>query len=184
VLGAVTFAPSIFFTATTDYTHVATMELVYKADSVDLLNDNTVEFFLDSTFVPPAGEFIVTNAGGTSVAPLFENDSIWLHRLDVTDINPGVIPAKFELGQNYPNPFNPSTNIEFAVPSRSHVKLSVYNVMGQKVRTLVDEELDAGWKLITWDGKSDSGKEVGSGVYLYRVEAGDFIESKKMMLVK
>ncbi|MBD3218833.1 MAG: T9SS type A sorting domain-containing protein [candidate division Zixibacteria bacterium] len=184
IMGAVVFSPAVFFTATTDYTLVCTFEMIYKASELDLIDDSTVQFFLDSAFIPPATEFIFTDADGNTVRPIFENDTIYLHRRDITDINPGVIPAKFELGQNYPNPFNPTTNIEFAVPVRSNVKLSVYNVMGQKVRTLVNEELDAGWKMVTWDGKSDSGNEVGSGVYLYRVEAGDFIESKKMTLVK
>ncbi len=174
----------IFFAATDVPKRAATFKLTYIADSLDAIIDVKQQFFYDSTFYGDAGTFLLTHQDGVSVFPLLENDTIQLGISKVTDINPGIIPAKFELGQNYPNPFNPTTNIEFAVPLRSHVKLNVYNVMGQKVRTLVNEELDAGWKLITWDGKSDSGNEVGSGVYLYRVKAGDFIESKKMMLVK
>ncbi|HDS01570.1 MAG TPA: T9SS type A sorting domain-containing protein, partial [candidate division Zixibacteria bacterium] len=184
IMGGIAFAPQIMFVASEEYVHVASAVLIYNPDSAGVLVDNTVEFYMDSSYFPPAGDFIVTNVGGVSVVPIIENDTVFLHRLEVTDINPGVIPAKFELGQNYPNPFNPTTNIEFAVPSRTHVKLNVFNIAGQKVRTLVNEELEAGWKLVTWDGKTDSGDEVGSGVYLYRVEAGDFVESKKMMLVK
>ncbi|NIS16809.1 MAG: T9SS type A sorting domain-containing protein [candidate division Zixibacteria bacterium] len=183
-MGAIAFAPLVFFPASTEYVHVATAVLVYKADSVNAIIDSKQQFFIDSSYFPPGGDFILTTYTGFSLSPELVNDTIQLGISKVTDINPGVIPAKFELGQNYPNPFNPTTNIEFAVPARTHVRLNVYNITGQKVRTLIDQELEAGWKLVTWDGKSDSGNEVGSGMYLYRVEAGDFVESKKMMLVK
>jgi hypothetical protein len=95
-----------------------------------------------------------------------------------------VIPEKFELKQNYPNPFNPMCNIEYSLPRGSHVRLSIYNILGQKVRVLVDEDQSAGYKSIRWDGRDNQGREVTSGIYFYRIEARDFVQSKKMVLMK
>jgi hypothetical protein len=91
----------------------------------------------------------------------------------------GALPTGFALGQNYPNPFNPVTNVGFSLARTSAVKLEVYNMIGQIVATLVDDRLDAGQHIVTWDGS-----EMASGVYLYRIEAGAFIETKKMTLLK
>ncbi len=93
------------------------------------------------------------------------------------------LPIDFELAQNYPNPFNPSTTIEFAVPSSSRVRLTVYNTLGQVIEVLADENMSAGRHSVEWDG-TGNGIRVASGVYLYRVEAGDFAETKKMVLTK
>jgi len=93
-------------------------------------------------------------------------------------------PNEFDLRQNYPNPFNPTTIIEYALPKASFVKIAIYNVLGQRVRNLVDEEQDPGYKKIHWDGRDDADVEVGSGVYFYRIKAGDFVECKKMTLLK
>ncbi|MFZ5979163.1 MAG: FlgD immunoglobulin-like domain containing protein [Candidatus Zixiibacteriota bacterium] len=104
---------------------------------------------------------------------------------DVEDNEYGdVLPYRFELSQNYPNPFNPVTTIQYNLPERSHVTIEVYNVLGQKVRTLVDREESAGSYKITWDGTSSSGNAVSSGVYLYRFQADDYTETKKMVLLK
>jgi hypothetical protein len=156
-------------------------------DSDSLLTIQTAEqfFSMDSSLIPPAAEFVLTTSVGSSDhCTSYTNPGVTLKFSKVTDINPGVLPAKFELAQNYPNPFNPDTKIEFAVPQKSQVDLVIYNVMGQKVRTLISDELDAGWKQVTWDGKDDSGNTVSSGIYLYKLNAGEFVDSKKMTLVK
>jgi len=93
-------------------------------------------------------------------------------------------PEEFGLRQNYPNPFNPTTVIQYALPKASEVRIQIYNVLGQKVRNLVDEAQEPGYKMIHWDGKDDDGTEVSSGVYFYRIEAGDFVKNKKMTLLK
>jgi len=85
---------------------------------------------------------------------------------------------------NYPNPFNPSTIIEFALASREHVSLVVYNINGQKIRQLADREFEAGTHAISWDGRDESGEPVATGVYFYRLKAGDIVQSKKMVLLK
>ena len=94
------------------------------------------------------------------------------------------LPGSFQLAQNYPNPFNPSTEISFSLPSNSHVELDIYNVLGQKVKSLVSGELTAGEHTVMWDGQNASGATVSSGVYFYRIAAGDFTDTKKMMMLK
>jgi len=95
-----------------------------------------------------------------------------------------LLPDNYSLSQNYPNPFNPNTKIEFALPERSVVNICVFNILGQEVVNLIDEELEAGYYLIDWDGTNSSGGSVTSGVYFYKIQAGDFVETKKMMLLK
>jgi len=89
------------------------------------------------------------------------------------------VPDVFALNQNYPNPFNPSTEISFGLPVASHVELTIYNILGQKVETLVDREMEAGNHTVTWNAD-----KVSSGVYFYRIAAKDFTETKKMLMLK
>ena len=96
----------------------------------------------------------------------------------------GSLPTSFALEQNYPNPFNPTTEIPLALPVDSYVELSVYNVLGQTVITLVSGEMPAGHHLISWDGTDADGGSVASGVYFYRISADSFKATKKMMLLK
>ncbi len=99
-----------------------------------------------------------------------------------------MVPASFVLHQNYPNPFNPSTTIEFDISADGSglqdVELSVFNILGQKVKTLVNEPLTPGHYSAQWDSKSDNNKPVATGVYLYRLKIGDQRETKKMVLLK
>lgn len=95
-----------------------------------------------------------------------------------------LLPKSVELGQNYPNPFNPSTTISFSVSERSHVTLTVYNVLGQKVANLVDEEKPAGDYRVTWDGSGAAGDRLASGIYFYAVQTESQSEAKKMLLLK
>jgi hypothetical protein len=90
-----------------------------------------------------------------------------------------MIPDVYALEQNYPNPFNPNTTIKFAVPKESIVNLSIYNVLGELVSTLVDEEMIPGYYEYKFNASN-----LASGVYLYRIKAGDFVETKKMVLLK
>lgn len=95
------------------------------------------------------------------------------------------IPKTFSLYQNYPNPFNPSTIISYSVPQSENIKLIIYNVLGEKVKTLVNGEISAGNHYIQWDGKDDNNIPVSSGVYFFQLSAGsNFIDTKKMMLLK
>jgi hypothetical protein len=94
------------------------------------------------------------------------------------------IPHEFSLEQNHPNPFNPETQIRYALPHATQVKLVLYNILGRKVRTLVDEYQPAGYKTVHWDGKDQDGNEVSSGIYFYRLQAGEYNEIRKMVIVK
>lgn len=94
------------------------------------------------------------------------------------------IPENFGLGQNYPNPFNPMTEMRFDIPTRSRVQISIYNILGHRVNTLIDQEIGAGTYIATWDGTTSNGQAAPSGVYFYRMTAGNFAQTKKAMLVK
>jgi hypothetical protein len=107
----------------------------------------------------------------------------------VTDVEEeegeGVNRPQFSLSNNYPNPFNPETKIQYTVGSKqTPIRLTIYNVLGQKVTTLADEPKRAGTHHVIWDGKNDEGKEVASGIYFYQLKAGGFTETKKMLLLK
>jgi len=93
-------------------------------------------------------------------------------------------PLEFSVGQNYPNPFNPSTMIQYALPHDAEVNLLIYNVLGQKVKILVNEFQTAGFKSVEWDGKDDRGSVVATGIYFYKLKAGEFIQTKKMVMLK
>ena len=94
------------------------------------------------------------------------------------------MPAAYELAQNYPNPFNPSTTIQFAVPAAEQVTLNIYNITGQLVETLVNDNLDAGFHQVVWNGSNLHGSQVASGMYFYHLQAGEFKQIKKMFLLK
>ena len=95
-----------------------------------------------------------------------------------------ALPKVAALHQNFPNPFNPSTEIRFDIPSEGLVKLRIYNQLGQTVRTLADKRMKAGTYRVKWDGTTEAGHQVSSGVYFYNLEAGDFGQIRKMTLVK
>lgn len=95
-----------------------------------------------------------------------------------------VTPVEFGLSQNYPNPFNPMTQFSLDLVDETHVSFVIYNVTEQKVRTLVNQTMPAGSHTLTWDGTNENGQTLTSGVYFYRVIAGDKTVTKKMTLLK
>ncbi|UCE17421.1 MAG: T9SS type A sorting domain-containing protein [Gemmatimonadota bacterium] len=100
------------------------------------------------------------------------------------DIVVRTVPKTFELAQNYPNPFNPETNITYGLPEDGTVVMKVYNVLGQEIRTLVNEQQSAGYYTVIWDGTNDNGEMVSTGVYIYSIMAGRYVDTKRMVLVK
>lgn len=94
------------------------------------------------------------------------------------------LPGRFSLSQNYPNPFNGTTIIKFALPKSTHVRLEIFNTLGQRVTILTNEFLEAGYHTIEWPGTNYNGQEVSTGIYLYYIEAGEYRKSRKMMLLK
>jgi len=95
-----------------------------------------------------------------------------------------TVPNSFALDQNYPNPFNPTTEISFSIGEASHVSLEIYNVLGEKVTTLLNDYMAVGQHTVTWNSVNDNGQAVSSGIYYYRLSAGSFSATKKMLLIK
>lgn len=95
-----------------------------------------------------------------------------------------LLPDAFSLSQNYPNPFNPQTVIKYTLPEDCHVKLTIYNVLGQKVKTLVNQYQNAGYRMVHWDGRDDRNNEIPSGVYFYKMETPKYSDTKKMVLLR
>jgi hypothetical protein len=134
----------------------------------------------DAVFTSPNGE---QEGLGPSIFVMEFNES----DVPVTSVafrTPSDIPKTYALRQNFPNPFNPETRITYELPVGAKVRLEIYNVLGQKVRTLVQGDQPIGVHQVVWDGTNDAGAKVGSGVYLYVLKAGTFVESKKMLLLK
>ena len=102
----------------------------------------------------------------------------------VEKLDSEIIPKKYRLEQNYPNPFNPSTSISFQIPKPGHVSLNIYDASGKLVRTLVNETRSEGLNEVNWNGKDNKGVAVVSGIYFYKLTAGSFDETKKMVLLR
>jgi len=96
----------------------------------------------------------------------------------------GTRPEEFQLYQNYPNPFNPSTAIRFDLARPEKIDLALYNLAGQKVATLAQGHREAGAHTLRWDGRDENGRELASGVYLYRLQAGSQVETRKLLLLR
>ena len=95
-----------------------------------------------------------------------------------------AIPDEFALGQNYPNPFNPTTSISYQLPVSGTVRLQVFNLNGELVTTLVNGEMSAGYHTVEWNGLTSTGRSIASGVYLYRIQANEFVQVRKMIMMK
>ena len=104
--------------------------------------------------------------------------------ISVDGENSSGLPSEFSLSQNYPNPFNPVTTIAYALPNQANVRLIIYNLLGQEVARLVDNGQEAGFYSVQWNGRSSGGSLAASGIYIYRLQAGDFVQTKKMALLK
>jgi hypothetical protein len=111
----------------------------------------------------------------------YHTSGVYRHNFSIiTNIqNNNNIPTSFKLLQNYPNPFNPTTKIKFELPKSNYVTLKIYDAIGREIATLVNEQLIAGTYQVDWDGSN-----YASGVYYYQLRTGDFVETKKMVLVK
>lgn len=125
---------------------------------------------------------IFTYSYGTYKISLRDGNDIGV----TTGINKNFKPAplSYQLKQNYPNPFNPETRIYFEIPKSQNVTIVVYNILGQRIKVLTKEVFAAGQHVINWDGRNQAGKLVPSGVYIYRIKAGNFIQARRMILLK
>ena len=114
---------------------------------------------------------------GTVIIPLSLSVGLGSH-------DEALLPKEFALHQNYPNPFNPRTSVRYDLPDNENVTIIIYDMLGRQVKQLVDSYQEAGFKSIIWNATNDFGKPAAAGVYLYKIQAGDFIQTKKMVLLK
>lgn len=119
------------------------------------------------------------NGGSLIDGPTFKYGSVTGVKNDAP-----VIPTDYSLTQNYPNPFNPTTRISYSLPANAFVSIKIYDVLGREVKTLVSKELNAGSYSVDWNGDNEYGVKVASGMYIYRITANNFIQTKKMVLLK
>jgi hypothetical protein len=165
--------------------------MVYKSAGCD-----TAEICFDSTFWPPTSALTFTRHDAQVYYPRHNLPiCYWIHdgivEMTSTDVRwiegsaeEENLPTSFSVSQNYPNPFNPATEFKFDLPRASHVKIDIFNILGQRVKTLVDERRRAGSHIVDWDGTDEKGVEVSSGVYFYRMWADEFSDIRKMVLLK
>ena len=164
--------------------------LVYVADGLDGLRiidvsnpSAPVEVGFYDTGDKAAGVYV----SGSTAYVADGGDGLYIIRNDLATGIPEKeqpIPHIFSLKQNYPNPFNPTTTIEYILPKTVQVELAIYNMLGQKVRTLVNESQPSGNYRVQWDGRDDADRSVASGVYIYKIKANDFAQTKKMLLIR
>ena len=102
----------------------------------------------------------------------------------VLSINEELLPEVFALHQNHPNPFNPVTTLRYNISENSLVTIAIYNILGKEVKTLINQTQDTGYKSVIWNATNDYGKPVSAGIYLYQIQAGEYMQTKKMVLLK
>lgn len=147
-------------------------------------NTNPGTFKIDSCCVAPANVCSMTDINTAIFYMSVTTGTVTLEPSAVKELETGVIPQDYTLEQNYPNPFNAGTVIRFAQPVDGNVRIDVFNILGRKVKTLVNEFRVAGTHQTDWDGRSDDGVEVATGVYFYRITTDAFSSTRKMVLLK
>jgi len=162
-----------------------------------IVDESGVECLIDDDMATMAANtYMSTLEEGTTLSQVtgIFNFSFGTYKIQVRDLadlgqlgvdeNFESLPRQFALHDNYPNPFNPETRIRFEIGNQANVQLIIYDMLGRKVRTLVNDNYDPGMYVINWDGMNDNRQPVSSGPYLYRIKAGEFIDHKKMILVR
>ena len=115
------------------------------------------------------------------------SSEVWTITIDARQVlsaDDSVVPEVFALHQNYPNPFNPTTTLKYDLPEAVNVRVMIYDLMGRKIRSLVNERQDAGFRSVQWNAADDLGLQVSAGMYIYTIHAGDFVQTRKMILLK
>ena len=164
-------------------------EKIYDTTSTSV--SITYEEFLENVFEPfpmlprVTVKFTIVATDGIDTVNVTGDDRVVsVNRYEYLSTADEGIPTEFALHENYPNPFNPTTTLRFDLPEVSDITLTIYNMLGQRVRTFNMQSTPAGYHTITWDATNDFGEQVGAGVYLYQLQAKDFVKTRKMVLLK
>ncbi len=172
--------PAVYNLEVTDSSQA---NILFTFPNVDLsgLGSQTAVLIASGFLAPSANQ----NGANFVLLSVLADGSVTIYDM-LTDIEPitSVIPVEFSLAQNYPNPFNPSTTIAYSLKERIEVRLRIYNLLGQEVRTLVNQIQEAGKQQVVWNGLNNDGVPVASGIYLYQLTAGEFVQIRKMVLMK
>jgi hypothetical protein len=150
----------------------------------------TYQEFLENVFEETPGngvtvKFSVSATDGKDTVKVSGDDRVvYVNRYEYLSTESEGIPTEFALHENYPNPFNPTTTLRFDLPEVSSITLTIYNMLGQKVRTFNMNDTPAGFHSIKWNAINDYGDPVGAGVYLYQLRANQYLETRKMVLLK
>ena len=130
-----------------------------------------------------AGTSIVINANIASGGTVYWEDSFAL-TMEALNVAQDNLPAEYSLGEAYPNPFNPATTISYEIPNDEFVSIDIYNLMGRHIKSLVNMNQNPGYKTIEWNATNNSNQPVSAGMYIYTIQAGEFLATKKMLLLK
>lgn len=156
------------FNLTSGFNGATLLDTLYFGTYIDAFADDTITFSQGASVTLSGWEYhIYEQIGATTRIP--ENHAM---------------PQEFMLEQNYPNPFNPATTIRYYLPTASDVVLRIHNLLGQKVRTLINANQSAGEQIVNWNGSDQSGNQVSSGIYIYTIEAGKYTASRRMLLLR
>ena len=130
-----------------------------------------------------AGTLIEIDASIASGGTVYWVDDIVL-TMDALGVDQGNTPTTYKLSEAYPNPFNPATNISYELPKNEFVSINIYNLMGRHIKSLINMNQNPGYKTVEWNATNDSNQPVSAGMYIYTIQAGEFIDTKKMILLK
>jgi hypothetical protein len=168
-------------------------EILYSTEWKDSTGVHGLRFRQDDLLSDAPGPIVADITQLTAALPGGPYSQVGLDGIDVlpesltasVNLEPdGDIPTSFGLARNYPNPFSSVTTIRYNLPVACHVNLEIFNILGQHVVTLVDERQDAGYRGVRWDLRGTRGSKISSGIYFYRLEAGDFVKTEKMLLLR
>ncbi|MBT4809643.1 MAG: T9SS type A sorting domain-containing protein [Candidatus Marinimicrobia bacterium] len=173
------------------YVKIGVLESEEIYDTTSTSVPITYQEFLDNVFEPfpmlprVSVQFTMEATDGIDTVKITgDNRVLFVNRYEYLSTESEGIPTEFALHENYPNPFNPTTTLRFDLPEVSDITLTIYNMLGQKVRTFNYQNTSAGYHSVTWDATNDLGQQVGAGVYLYQLLAKDFVKTRKMVLLK
>jgi hypothetical protein len=173
------------------YVQIGKMQVEMVHDTTDTSYTITYQEFVDNVFESfpmlsrATVRFSISATDGIDTVKVTGDDRVvFVNRYEYLSTESEGIPTAFALHENYPNPFNPTTTLRFDLPEVSSITLTIYNMLGQRVRTFNMQSTPAGYHTITWDATNDYGEQVGAGVYLYQLQAKGFVKTRKMVLLK